>query len=393
MSDQQPCQGISVLVTGQKPSRIQRQGRYVPEAMKHPARMLPRIAAHVISAYTDPGELVVDPMCGIGTTLVEAVHLGRDAAGVEYEEDFARLAARNVQHARSQGATGQAKVTRGDSRHLPTILSQERGRAALVLTSPPYGASTHGHVRSRRDSGQERIEKWDTRYSTDRGNLAHCGLEELFDGFTQILAGCARVLKSGGVVAVTVRPIRVKGELVDLPGHVIQAAERAGLIPADRLVALLCGLRDGQIVSRASFFQMLEARRARERGLPACAVAHEDLLVFRTSAPSWPPRAGHEERRGHPDSAACDTNTAPGKSSQRIGLDQPTGAERACRRSRTPARGMDKAARKARHGMRRPAERSAFDPLEDPIDPHRLDTAPTQRPHGRTTKRRYGRER
>jgi tRNA G10 N-methylase Trm11 len=150
---------VSVLATGQQPSRIQRQGRYVPEAMKHPARMLPQIAAQVIDTYTDPGELVVDPMCGIGTTLVEAVHLGRNAAGVEYEEEFAHLAARNIQHARSQGATGQAKVTCGDSRHLPTLLSTEVGRAALVLTSPPYGASTHGHVRSTRDSGRDRIQK------------------------------------------------------------------------------------------------------------------------------------------------------------------------------------------------------------------------------------------
>jgi DNA modification methylase len=29
--------------------------------------------------------VVLDPMCGIGTTLVEAVHLGRHAIGVEYE--------------------------------------------------------------------------------------------------------------------------------------------------------------------------------------------------------------------------------------------------------------------------------------------------------------------
>ncbi|MEO3827370.1 DNA methyltransferase [Actinomadura sp. B10D3] len=389
MSDQQPCSRLSVLVTGQKPSRVQRQGRYVSESMKHPARMLPQIAAQVISAYTDPGELVVDPMCGIGTTLVEAVHLGRDAAGVEYEGDFARLAARNVQHARSQGATGQAKVHCGDSRHLPTNLSQERGRAALVLTSPPYGASTHGHVRSSRDSGEPRIEKWDTRYSADRGNLAHCGLEELFDGFTQILAGCVRVLRSGGVVAVTVRPIRVKGELIDLPGHVIQAAEKAGLIPSDRLVALLCGLRDGQIVSRASFFQMLEARRARDRGIPACAAAHEDLLVFRTSTPSFTAGAGHEERRGHADSAAPAANTAPGKLSQRTGLDQRPGAERACRRSRTPARGLDGATRTARH-VRRPAGRSLLDPLEDLRAPQHLDTAPTRRLHGRTAKRRHG---
>ena len=40
--------------------------------------MMPGIAATAIARYTEPGDLVADPMCGIGTTLVEAVHLDRD---------------------------------------------------------------------------------------------------------------------------------------------------------------------------------------------------------------------------------------------------------------------------------------------------------------------------
>jgi len=47
--------------------------------------MLPSIAAHAVTVYTTAGDLVADPMCGIGTTLVEAVHHGRDAVGVELE--------------------------------------------------------------------------------------------------------------------------------------------------------------------------------------------------------------------------------------------------------------------------------------------------------------------
>ncbi|MDB4872711.1 MAG: putative methylase, partial [Gemmatimonadales bacterium] len=143
-----------------------------------------------------------------------------------------------------------------------------------------YGSYTHGHVRSSRDSGDSGIHKWNHRYSTDRANLAHRGMDELLNGFGQILAGCTELLQPSGVVAVTVRPIRVKGELIDLPGRVTETAEHAGLVLADRLVALLCGLRDGQLVNRASFFQMLETRRARDKGIPACATAHEDLLVF-----------------------------------------------------------------------------------------------------------------
>jgi hypothetical protein len=167
-----------------------------------------------------------------------------------------------------------------DARHIETLLRDRRGQAALVLTSPPYGSSMHGHVRPQDPNAGERVTKCNQRYSSDRTNLAYRGMKELLAGFTRILAGASTLLQPGGVVAVTVRPIRIKGELVDMPGLVIEAAEQTGLVLADRLVALLCAIRDGRIVTRASFFQMLETRRLREKGIPACAAAHEDLLVF-----------------------------------------------------------------------------------------------------------------
>ncbi|MWA07404.1 site-specific DNA-methyltransferase [Actinomadura sp. LD22] len=270
----------TVLATGQRPSRLQRQGRYTSESMRHPGKMLPAIAATVIDAFTRPGDLVVDPMCGIGTTLVEAIHLGRDAAGMEYEPDFVHLTVNNLRHAHAQGATGTPQVACGDARNIATVYRGLRGKAALVLTSPPYGSQTHGHIRSGRDNGGGKVHKSNHRYSTDRGNLAHQPLPGLLDGFGHILAGSATLLRPGGIIAITVRPIRIKGELLDLPGQVVDTAQQHGLALIGRYVALLAGLRNGALVNRASFFQMLETRRARERGIPACASAHEDLLLL-----------------------------------------------------------------------------------------------------------------
>src|SRR4051794_41529036 len=96
----------SVFVTGQVCSREQRRGRYVPESTAHPGKMLPSIARYLIATYTQPGEWVCDPMAGIATTVVEAIHLGRNGIGVEYEPRWARLATANVALAQSQGAVG-----------------------------------------------------------------------------------------------------------------------------------------------------------------------------------------------------------------------------------------------------------------------------------------------
>ena len=269
--------------------------------------MLPAIAAHAIRTYTQPGDLVLDPMCGIGTTLVEAVHAGRDALGVEYESRWADIADANITHAHSHGATGRAGVIRGDATNLATLLPTAlHGRVALVVTSPPYGPTVHGLVRPTPGHG---VTKSDNRYGEDKGNLAYQDLPGLVDGFTGILRGCAALLRPGGTVVVTARPWRRHGELVDLPSAVIAAGTAAGLTPVERCVALLTAVRDGRLVARPSFFQLQQVRKARTLGVPMHLIAHEDVIVLATPLRSVgsgePTDAGSAASpdRGHGDAA------------------------------------------------------------------------------------------
>jgi modification methylase len=270
---------LSVWPVAQRNAPSQRAGRYLTVSGQHPAKMLPAIAARAVATYTRPGDLVLDPMCGIGTTLVEAVHLGRDAIGVEYEAPWANLARANLALAKEQRASGHGEVVTGDARSLESIVDPAvRGLVALVVTSPPYGASLHGQVRT--NSG-DRVAKSHDRYSKDPGNLAHQSTERLLGGFTTILRGCERLLRPGGFVVVTARPWRTKGELVDLPSAVFACGGEAGLFPYERNVALLAGVRDNRLVPRVSFFQIDRVRKARAAGTPLLAIAHEDLLVLR----------------------------------------------------------------------------------------------------------------
>jgi hypothetical protein len=50
---------------------------------KYPARFSPAFASAAIRAFTEPGDLVLDPHVGGGTTLVEAIAAGREAVGVD----------------------------------------------------------------------------------------------------------------------------------------------------------------------------------------------------------------------------------------------------------------------------------------------------------------------
>ncbi len=273
---------LSVWPTAQQPAARQRAGRYLQASTAHPAKMLPAIARTAIQRYSQPGELVLDPMCGIGTTLVEATHLGRLALGVEREPRWAELARANLAHAASLGAAGTGTVTTGDARQLLDLLDPLlHGRVALVVTSPPYGPSIHGQV----DARPGGVVKYDNRYAepgaTGRGNLARVSDQVLLGAIQQILGACRTLLRPGGVVVLTARPWRRRGLLVDFPGALVRAGEDAGLACFERNVALLVGLNGDRLVGRPSFFQLDRVRKARATGLPLRVIAHEDVLVFR----------------------------------------------------------------------------------------------------------------
>ncbi|MFI7676458.1 TRM11 family SAM-dependent methyltransferase [Actinophytocola sp. NPDC049390] len=274
---------VSVWTTAQASPAAQRKNKYVAESTAHPAKMLPEVVRHAVAHYTQPGELVLDPMCGIGTTLVEAVRLGRRALGVEYEPHWVEVAKANLDLAREQGIDHDAQVFHGDARQLVTLLPPEYvGQAALVVTSPPYGPSTHGQVSVAPGEG---VQKYHHLYGNtlDRGNLANIGHHRLLAGFTRILAALRTFLRPGGYIAITIRPWREHAELIDLPSQILACGRAAGLIPVERDVALLARAAETDLVARGSFFQRDFIRKQRESGLPLHLIAHEDVLVFRTA--------------------------------------------------------------------------------------------------------------
>lgn len=67
-----------------------------PYVYDHPALMPEDLARDHILSWSNPGELVLDPFCGAGTTPKMAVLLGRKYLGFEIEERWCRLAERRI---------------------------------------------------------------------------------------------------------------------------------------------------------------------------------------------------------------------------------------------------------------------------------------------------------
>lgn len=62
----------------------------------HPACFPVDIPKQAIMVWTDPGDLVVDPFCGTGTTGVAAINLGRRFIGIEIDKQYHALAVKRL---------------------------------------------------------------------------------------------------------------------------------------------------------------------------------------------------------------------------------------------------------------------------------------------------------
>jgi modification methylase len=274
----------SIWATGQAKPHRQRSDAYIA-GNAHPAKMWPHIAATAIARYSAPGDTILDPMCGVGTSLVEAIQLGRNAYGVDLEPEWVGLARANLRAAMHAHPGRRGEVFRGDAANLAGLLGGKRLGAPvdMVLTSPPYGAVTHGQPDTSRVTGGKILNRAH-RYSAGKAkpeSLVTSSASKLQAGLEAVFAGCMLALRPGGFAVVTARPFTEAGQLIDFPSFVIRAGVAAGFDLAERRVALLARWDGAKLAPSVTFFHLHNVRRAREAGKTVFARAHEDVIVFR----------------------------------------------------------------------------------------------------------------
>jgi DNA modification methylase len=147
-----------------------------PEGTSDDIHFTEALAASVIGYASRPGELVLDPFAGYGTTVAVADRMGRRAVGIELVPEHLEIARRR--------AGAEVRLILGDARELSRLVDEP---VDLVLTSPPYMPAT--------DHPQNPL----TGYATDDGDYA-VYLAELGAVFAQI----ATLLRPGGQLVVNV---------------------------------------------------------------------------------------------------------------------------------------------------------------------------------------------
>jgi site-specific DNA-methyltransferase (adenine-specific) len=63
-------------------------GTFNERQLWHPCQMPENLLKRIVAASSNPGDLVLDPFIGSGTTAAAAVQLGRDYAGIDISEEY-----------------------------------------------------------------------------------------------------------------------------------------------------------------------------------------------------------------------------------------------------------------------------------------------------------------
>lgn len=271
---------LALWPVAQTNAKSQRAGRYHPDCAQHPGKMLPALARRIVTEYAEPGALVVDPMAGTATTLIEAALAGRRAIGVELEPRWVALARRNAAHVLGPDAHRLVEIRRGDATALADVLGDVTGRVDLVCTSPPYDREVaipnvaRWHDEGRLGASLER------NHSADRANLGHARGAAYEAAMAAVYAGCFALLRPGGILVAVTKHSGQGGRTLDLARLTVALAQAAGFTYLGHVIALHAAIRDGELVARPSLWQGQRVRHDRARGEPAHLVVHEDVIAL-----------------------------------------------------------------------------------------------------------------
>ena len=98
----------------------------------HGATFPEKLAVRLIRLYSRPGDLVLDPFLGTGTTLKACLTTGRNGIGIELNPLFCEIARREI----VSGDHVKVEIVNGDCRNLPEHVAHDS--VQLMITSPPY---------------------------------------------------------------------------------------------------------------------------------------------------------------------------------------------------------------------------------------------------------------
>lgn len=190
------------------------RGNWATHKSDYRGNFAPQIPRNVILNYSEEGDLVLDPMVGSGTTLIEAKLLNRNAIGYDINKNAVELTKDRIQFHVDNKSSQVVEI--GDVRNLNKI---ENNSIDLIVTHPPY---------------------WNlVEYSENQNKDDLSSIKSLSDFFIELDKGASelfRVLKEGKFCAVLMGDTRKGQHYIPMTHALLQIFLKKGFVLKEDII-------------------------------------------------------------------------------------------------------------------------------------------------------------
>jgi len=228
------------------------RGNWATHVGNYRGNWSPYIPRNLILKYTNPKELVLDQMVGSGTTLVECKLLGRNAIGVDINQDAIMVTLDRLNFSYNPLDSNYPKDLKirtyvGDARNLNLI---EDNSVNLIATHPPYaGIITYTN---------KRVE----------GDLSSLKLMDYLKEMRVIAEESLRVLKHDKCCAILIGDTRKHLHYIPISARVLEVFLDVGFVLKEDIVKLQWKTKTTRERWRGKKYKFYK-------------IAHEHLYIFR----------------------------------------------------------------------------------------------------------------
>ena len=195
----------------------------------HPAVFPIALPTKCIQLFTHKGELVLDPFCGVGTTLLAAKDLERNAVGFDLNEKYIKFTKNRLSQQKLQKNNTQQIAICDDSNNISKHLEKES--VSLCVTSPPYANMLNRPRLNKSLRGKSRINKhYKTiqQYSDDPRDLGTMEPKKFAKEMSKIYKEILPLLKPKAHCVINITDLWQDNQRTTLHMYIIDELEKVG---------------------------------------------------------------------------------------------------------------------------------------------------------------------
>ncbi|MDK2885935.1 MAG: hypothetical protein PWP54_493 [Thermosipho sp. (in: thermotogales)] len=192
------------------------RGKWKTHNSKYRGNFAPQIPRNVILRYSKEGEIILDPMVGSGTTLIEAKILNRRAIGYDINPESVKITKQNLNFEGNYKYEPIVKI--GDARNLSEIKDET---IDLIITHPPY---------------LNIIKYSNGQIDQDLSNISD--LNKFIFEFEKVVKELYRVLKQNKYCAILIGDTRRRGHYIPLSFYVMKLFLKNGFVLKEDIIKI-----------------------------------------------------------------------------------------------------------------------------------------------------------